>query len=385
MQLVLEQQLPCAAEVAWVYLTSPRHMAHWSLAAVRPLAVGDGGGMDGVGALREITLESLGRKLAFKEVIEHSEPAVHLVYRAFAGLPVRHHRGEITLRPRQGGTHLRWAVSAEFLIPGSRWVARPILELQLRESLRRLAQCVRSEPALPLATPKPLDERQELPALYPLAEQCHAEQREMADALEAREDPKYLFTRVYQYVTEAQLAACRTGRARHPAWVLRLIPHFHAYYTDNLRSWRGPHPELTEVHWAEAFQSMEVARKKLTPNALTMGLLRGVAAHVEEDLPRALAVVYLKHYARRCDYVRFRADFLLMAGIFHQSADRLLAALPPSALPRAAHVLRAVAPVELQDLFLARYYDLARRRREAFERGARLAVMLGSRQQTVAG
>jgi hypothetical protein len=74
-----------------------------------------------------------------------------------------------------------------------------------------------------------------------------------------------------------------------------------------------------------------------------------------------------------------------MAGIFHQSADRLLAALPPSALPRAAHVLRAVAPVELQDLFLARYYDLTRRRREAFERGARLAVMLGSRQQTVAG
>jgi uncharacterized protein YndB with AHSA1/START domain len=373
MTLVLEQELPCTPEVAWLYVTSPSHMALWSLAAVRPLDVGDGGGMDGVGALREVSIQTPVSRTAFTEVIEHAERPERLVYRAFEGLPVRYHRGEITLRPTgPGHTLLRWKVNADFLWPGMQYVAWPLLERQLRESLLQLARRVRPEPVPPVTAPRRLEEEQDLSPLYSQASLCLEEQQRTAEALQARDDPKHLFTRVYQYVTEEQLARCRSGEVTHEGWVLRLIPRFHAYYFDNLRAWQGPHPERTEPAWSEAFRAMDASRGQHTFQGLVGGLLLGVKAHVEEDLPRVLVEVYQAHYATRCDFVRFRADYLLMGDLFRRASERLLNGFAPRALPRSIRVLRAVAPDHVRDAWLsARYYDVRKRRQEAFERAAR--------------
>jgi hypothetical protein len=379
MKLVLEQELPCTPEVAWVYVTSPSHLALWSLAAVRPLAVGDGGGMDGVGALREVSIQTPVSRTAFTEVIEHAQRPERLVYRVFEGLPVRFHRGELTLRPT-GPEHtlLRWQVDADFLWPGAEYVARPLLERQLRQSLVQLARRVRPEPVPPVTAPRALEEEQLLPSLYSQASLCLEEQHQTADELQARGDPKYLFTRVYQYVTEEQLARCRSGEVTHQGWVLRLIPRFHAYYFDNLRAWQGPHPERTEPAWAEAFRAMDASRGQHTFAGLVGGLLLGVKAHVEEDLPRALVEVHQAHYATRCDFVRFRADYLLMGDLFRRASDRLLGGFTRGTLPLSIRVLQAVAPDPVREAWLsARYYDVRLRRREAFDRAARSLTPAG--------
>ncbi len=363
--LVLEQELPCTPEVAWLYVTSPSHMARWSLAAVRPLDVGDGGGMDCVGALREVSIQTALSRTAFTEVIEHAERPERLVYRVIQGLPVRYHRGEITLRPTgPGHTLLRWQVNADFLWPGAKSVARPLLEKQLRESLQQLARCVRPEPVAPPPAPRGRVEEQHLPSLYTEASLCLDEQHQTADEQQARGDPKYLLTRAHQYITEEQLTRCQGGQLTHEGWVLRLIAHSHADYFDNLRAWQAGHPERTTPAWAEAFRAMDASPGR--------GLLLGLRAHVEGDLPRALTEVYRAHYATRCDFVRFRADFLLMGDLFRGVSERLLSAFPRGTLPPFLRVLRAVAPDPVREAYLsARYYDVRQRYREAFERAAR--------------
>ena len=115
-------------------------------------------------------------------------------------------------------------------------------------------------------------------------------------------DPKRWFTRVYEYVTECQLTACRERAITHRAWVLRLIPSFHDYYTTSLSRVMGTASGSAEVHWRDAFAAMAGGslRYRAPGDVLAYGLLRGVRAHIEEDLPRALAEVYAQHYRGRC-------------------------------------------------------------------------------------
>ena len=179
---------------------------------------------------------------------------------------------------------------------------------------------------------------------------------------------------MYQYVTEAQREHCRAGRATHRAWVMRLIPRFHEYYVGNLRAHLGKAPGGAESHWQVAFGAMDRAH---SGSETVRGLLFGVAAHIEDDLPRALAEVYRRHYAGRCDFVRFRADYLLMASIFQRASERLVAEMPSDFLPLYLRVLEPVLPIEVKNNILNRYYDVPRKREQAFERGARLASWLG--------
>ena len=107
------------------------------------------------------------------------------------------------------------------------------------------------------------------------------------------------------------------------------------------------------------------------------GVAKGMQAHIEEDLPRALAEVHVRHYAGRCDYARFRADYLRMGSIFRDAGDRLTALIPTRHWPLRTRLLRAILPAEIQDRVMASsYYDLPRQRRKAFERGERIARML---------
>lgn len=375
MKISLDQFLPVEPKLAWPFIADPALMNRWSRAPIHALALGDGGHPGGVGALRTVTLRALGKRIHLEEVVERSDPPHRIVYRVIGGAPLRNHRGEITLERAGRGCRLRWRVDYESPLSGVDHGMRWILERQLGDSLAKLAIVVRE------ATPQPFPPSIHLeePAQGRLWDDCEAileEQRTLAESLENANDPKQWFARVYAFVTEEQLTLCRSGQIAHVPWVLRIVPRFHDYYVDNLRRWRAPSEGQAEAHWRSAFRAMEQADRwfKDPLAALAYGLAKGVQAHIEEDLPRALADVFVAEYAGVCDYARFRADYLLMGDVFRRASERLLARMPSRSFPLYARVLLPLLPREGQDAFIhRRFYDIPRERRRAFERGERLA------------
>lgn len=377
MRLHLEQHVAAPPETLWPHVTEPARMNRWSLATISAGEPGDGGGLDGIGAQREVRLRTPLGPVRLREVIWDAAPPARLVYRVVAEPPLRRHRGELRLEPAGGGTRLTWDVEAELLVPGLGAAMAILLRRQLARSLAELAAlAARGELAARAPSPAPRpdpDEGLDLAPLYQAAAAVAEEQRHLADQLTEARDPKRWFSRVYQFVTEEQLAACRRGEVRHPAWVLRLVPIFHDYYEGSLRRHRGEAPGRPEAHWATAFRRMEAPAEPGL--GLFLGLLAGVRAHVEEDLPRALGEVYLRAYDGRCDYARFRADYLLMGDIFGAASDRLRELIPREHLPASAKLLGPPLPRELREaLSQRRFYDMPRRRRVAFERGERLVA-----------
>ena len=366
-RLALEQHIAAPPAAVWPFLVDPARMNLWSEAPITGLDVGDGGTFEGVGALRRITIETAAGARSFDEVIIASEAPHRFVYRVFRGLPTRDHRGTLTLDEVDGGTRLRWEVSFSFFLPGESLAAR-VIEAQLARSLRKLAEVARG------ATPRVVPSRgYPRPALAPLREAADGildAQRALASSL--KNDRKVWFARVYQYVTEGQLALIDAGGVAHPDWVLRLIPAFHAYYGGNLDAWIAG--RAVEAPWVSAFRQMESGDDV---KAVVGGLMSGVRTHIEEDLPRALAGVWFEHYRHLCDYARFRGDYLSMGHIFRVAADRLLGEMPRNFVPPAVRFMRAALPPELPDAFLnRRVYDVPKRRLRAFERGARVARLL---------
>jgi hypothetical protein len=335
------------------------------------------GDVDLVGMLRRISLKSAGRRVAFDEVIEVADAPRRLVYRVVEGLPVRHHRGEIILEKQGTGTLLRWDVEFAFPIPGLGVAARLLLEGPLRRSLVELASVVRGAPSGPAVASIDVRDEAALPSLRRDALAILEEQRALADRLEREEDPKRWFARVYAFVTENQLALCDAGAVPHPAWVLRLIPRFHHYYASNMRGWIEH--RACESQWRSAFSAMEAidGRVRDPMLAISIGLARGVRAHIEEDLPRALAEVYVRHYAGRCAPARFRADYLLMRDVFRDASERLMERMPRALFPLWMRALSPVMTPELRDAIVRKsFYDVGKKRRLAFERGERLARLL---------
>ena len=376
MSILLKQSLPAEPERIWPLITEPKHMNRWLKARVRLLAAGDGSGAGSVGAVRRVSIRMLGLTLHFNQIIELVEPPRRLVYHVIAGQPVRRHRGEITLRQIALGTELAWHIDFSLLVPGQRLAARALLQPILKQSLAALAELARdtSERAAS-RTPGPtsLDEVHALPELFAAAEGVLAEQHELAARLSAAGDPKRWYAEVYPFVTESQIEACRAGLRTNPAWVLRTIVRFHRYYVENLRRWLGDVDGQVESHWRAAFRTMERETTRLgqLSGAMARGLAEAVRAHVDGDLPRALAEVYVEHYAGRCSYSRFRADYTLMSDIFPGARSKLIRRLP---LP--IQLVCLGVPVEVRELLAAWvYYDIPRHRRRAFERGEQLAAL----------
>jgi len=373
MRLRFEREVACSPKAAFSLVSDPDHMNLWSTAPIRSVSVGDGGHPGGVGAMRVVRVPGR-RPMRLVEVIEESEPPHRFGYRVVSGAPVRDHRGTVTLEPSGRGTHLVWDVEIEFPYPLMGRIARRRLEPEVERSLDRLVEVAPSIGNAELPPDRHLDETKALPGLYDAAEAILAEQRDLADELEAARDPRWWFTRVYEHVTELQVASCRAARFGHPAWVLRLVPDFHRYYADNLLRKLHRRSGPVEHHWRHAFDAM--ARPAAWKNGRFQGMGRavyqGMRAHIEEDLPRALAGVYLRSYEGRCDYARFRADYLRMGPIFREAGDRMMGELRPWEVPVRTHLVGALAAPETRDAMMARSFDdMPRGRREAGERRRR--------------
>ena len=381
LRLELARELPVSASAAWPHLAEPALISRWSTAPVESVALGDGGHPAGVGALRVVKLPDRPR-LTLEEVIEHSEAPHRLGYRVFRGAPIRAHRGLVELGDLAGGgCRLRWTVELDGGLPGIERVAAARLRPGLAASLDRLVVCLAADAGAgaPPPPPRSLDETDDtLARLAATATACAAEQRRLADELLAAADDRGWFARVYQYVTEQMLADATGGRFAHPAWLLRLIPTFHRLYVDNLHRRLGRAAGEVEAHWRRAFVATERLRGRGRSDfeAAVTSIFVGMRAHIEHDLPRALCEVHVRHYAGRCDYARFRSDYLRMADVFVAAGDRLLIDLPRGSWPVRARLLDRFTPRLLRGRMLERrVYPIGPRRREAFERGLALVAM----------
>jgi len=366
--LLLRRSVDAPADVVWALLTDPEAMNTWSTARIELLDAGDRGRADGVGALRRVHLP--GGRTRLTEVI-HTAAAPHeLGYTVVGGVAaLREHTGRISLRADgEHTTEIRWEVVMRFAIPGMAAVIRPLIGRELAASLRRLVELAPTAPAPEPAAPAPRDlPPRDLAALRQTVAAVLAEQRDIADRLAGADDPKRWFARVYQYVTEEQLAHLDTGRVDNPEWVLRLIPRFHELYRRNLLAFERGAP--TEEPWRKAWGLAERAGQTGSSAQMMKALLLGVAAHIESDLPRALRRTYAEDFADRVDYVYFRADYLRMADVFRIASDRLMADLPRTYTPVWLRLARAVLAPELRDQLMRRYYDIPRRRLAAFAAG----------------
>ncbi len=384
MRLHFERILPVPPSAAWPFLTDPELMNRWSDAAIRRIAVGDGDEPWAVGTLRSVTIRLPRGAARIEEVVETSRPPHHFVYRVVNGAPIRSHRGEMRLSPVEGGTRFTWDVEAEFPVPLLGATAGVLLRRQVGASIDRLVDCLQDAAEAGLRPDRDVDDSADLASLYAGAEAIRDEQRVLADRLAARNDPKQWFARVYQFVTEELIDCCRQGRFTHPGWVLRLIPRFHHYYRVNLDRYCGEAPGYCEHHWISSFRAADNVRGRLKDPLKGIGfsIAKGMQAHIEEDLPRTLAEIYVWHYAYRSRYGRFRSDYMLMRDVFGRAADRLKPLFPKAAQTLGFRVFETWTPEQIKDEMMRRfYYDIPRQRRRAFERGERLAnLMLGTGQ-----
>ncbi len=375
MKVTITRSIDAPRSAVWRLITDPARMNEWSLAHIALDDPGEGGRPDGVGALCSATVRSGPLRSVLREVIEVSEPPSRMVYRVIGGVPLRYHRGEITLTSEGGATSLTWQVEMTFPLPGVEFVTRASVVPQLEESVARLASVARGAPEVTVARCEVFDD--EVGALDREAEAICEEQRALAARLEAAGDPRHWFARVYSLVTQCQLDAARSERVTHRAWVLRLIPVFHRYYVDNLRRFVGELDGACEPHWEIAFQRAVRRRGEALLTTLRESFRDAVRAHVEGDLARALAEVHARFYAGRCELVRFRADYLLMTPTFREASERFIDALPREYVPIEMRLARRWAPAEAVDLVTTKtFYDYIGARAEAFERAL---VLVGER------
>lgn len=341
MRLRLEQTLPCEPAVAFSLTNDPRRMSLWVTARIESLALGDGGHPAGVGALRRIHLPG-GRHI--DEIVVASEPPRRFDYRALSDAVIRDHHGRLTFDSVGGGTRITWEIGATLRRRVLEPFAKRLLSRELGRSLDRLERIAASTAPYEAPPERRLGRPEELPELYEHAEATRDELRALARSLDNAGNSLQWHAQAQQQAVERQIDACRAGRLEHPGWILRLIPESQRYFLDGVHLWLRRELATVESHWREAFEAMERARRErergttLAERATAAGL----RAHLEEDLPRALAKTWAAHYAGRCDYVRLRADHLTLSA-----------------------TVDAVGP-----------YDVRRGRRLAFERGDRIAKLL---------
>lgn len=385
MQLRFRRDFDAPARVAWAYLCVPELMNQWSGAHISLKAPGEGGHAGGPGARRKVRVHAGGRELVLDEVIRDARPPHLLVYQVVNGFPLRSHLGKIHLDERDGGCSLRWDVDFDFVGPGTGRLVARVLRSQLERSLDAL-QTLLSRPNVGAAIELPTfsDVPGPTPEDWQRAEAVLAAQEAHAAELDARADAKRLFAHVYGDVSAGILRASREGRFTYPAWPLRLVPVFHDYYWRNYQRWCGTEKGAVESHWRRAFQVAENGSRRY-PGAdgqLLSGFVLSAHAHIESDLPRSLAEVYVDHFAEDCDYVRFRGDYFCMGQIFLDSSRKLQSLIPSEFIPLWAKTVRELMPEEfVQALIYRRSYDLPKERRAAFRRGAEIAEVLLRRRE----
>ncbi len=383
MKLGFERAIAASPAQVWASLCEPDRMNRWSLAKVSVASVGDSDHPGSPGTHRRVYLNVAGRKVVLNEVIRDASPGKLLIYEVVDNPLLRSHKGTIILTQAGPITHLRWDVAYSCSAPGMARLVAKVLHGQLGQSLDTLKTQLESCPKEDLTLPAWQAIAPPTKQQWTAAQQVHTDLQDLAKTLDEKGDAKSIFPHIYSFVSKGILDACERGDFVYPSWPLHLVPVFYGYYLRNYERWCGEGVGEVESHWKRAFAALDgKSRKHATPSErLLGGLALSVHAHVESDLPRSFAEVYIDHFADMCHFNRFRGDYYSMGRIFIDSLDRVMELIPGDVVPRWARLARGALPPELmQQVAYRKAYDLPKHRRAAFRRGAELAEMLQMRQ-----
>jgi Family of unknown function (DUF5995) len=166
-------------------------------------------------------------------------------------------------------------------------------------------------------------------ALKQRCEQVKAEQLAHATRLKKADDLKWLFAKVYHYVTRFELANVDNGAYLYPHMAMQEVILFHATYEQNLQRWEQGKKDQVEANWKVAFQAAEDMNDgswwRARSHEITYALLPSIQAHIRFDLPRAIAAAYDTHYRGipGASLGAFRADFFAMGDVFERASEAI--------------------------------------------------------------
>ncbi len=378
LQLRFEREIPCHPDVAWSMVAEPKRVNLWSPARVYSVDGGDGGYPSGVGALRRVHLPGVGRDL--HEVVVVAEPGKRFTYMVYGGAPFRNHRADIRLTPTETGTHIDWRLDAEFYSRVTEFLAKRTFVEGMELGLDLMADSAPGLAPLPVPPYRALTDDADLAAMIEGVDTLRLEIQEMADGFAAVDDGRGWYARVVEWQLAGDVDAVRQRVFQHPAWVLRVLLESGRIYLGNLKAHLRRDRANVEGHWQRAFDEMEgLWSGRGSPlDAIGRGLAIGRRTRAEEDIPRVIGSIYTERYAGRCDFVRFRGDYLSMANLHHQAASRFLSRVPHERWPLKARASYAIRAQTTLDHFLDWCPDdIAELRSLAFERGRRLVSRPG--------
>jgi hypothetical protein len=118
--------------------------------------------------------------------------------------------------------------------------------------------------------------------------------REIADTIVgpgAKSDLPYWFARLYQYITQYEIAAINFS---YPCFVLHFIPIFYDTYRLAAEAFmkRGEIPSHWREHFAMASLIVDPSQPVPYGNAVTRCLISGVTAHITGDMAPSLVNAY---------------------------------------------------------------------------------------------
>ena len=153
-------------------------------------------------------------------------------------------------------------------------------------------------------------------------------------------DPRFWFTKIYQYVSEEILHLLKEQPFDHPDFVKLCIIYFERIYFDNLRS------ENPEPHWDKVFNKglsyksyIEIEAQYNTPSQfqapgvyliydyfmhIYWNITLSLYAHIRYDLPRAIIWVYNSFYQNSNSLKDFDNDYFNMTEVFNRAINRIL-------------------------------------------------------------
>lgn len=134
--LVHERLFSAPIQRVWDVVSDHRGMNRWLIPGVSIRLDPEGEpAPNGLHAVRII--ERAGFRGAEK-VIAYAPPH-HLAYTVLYGVPLKRHRGDVTLQERPEGTQLCWKVEFDAKIPGTGFIIAAAINHVLRTGLDRLA------------------------------------------------------------------------------------------------------------------------------------------------------------------------------------------------------------------------------------------------------
>ena len=127
-------------------------------------------------------------------------------------------------------------------------------------------------------------------------------------------DLVYWFAQLYYYITDAEIT--KRSRLQHPAFTLHFIPIFYDLYAQNANHFLNLEYDKMAPQWLHHFN---IASSPVDPSQplryvqqATQSIVSGVKAHIQGDMPQALAQAYQSFASKYCgvpDFDTYWEDF----------------------------------------------------------------------------